>query len=214
MKSSFYSKAIKLTTLFLFVFNSSISAQEGFLGEVKLFAGNFAPRNWFFCDGQLLPISENSALFSILGTMYGGDGRTTFALPDLRGRTAAGSGTGPGLTNRPQGQKFGTETTLISPNNIPNLSGITNIANKYSTDTAERVTPIEGDVPAPAHFTNGLIEQPIKSFGANTNTVNSSEYSATTLVNESTNNYSVNTTTPSIALRYIICIQGTHPSRN
>ncbi|MEZ4919463.1 MAG: tail fiber protein [Saprospiraceae bacterium] len=69
-------------------------SQEGMLGEVKLFAGNFAPRTWMECNGQLLSIASNQALFSILGTMYGGDGRTTFALPDLRGRTAVGIGNG------------------------------------------------------------------------------------------------------------------------
>lgn len=67
-------------------------AQEPMIGEVKLFAGNFAPRGWALCQGQLLPISQNTALFSILGTMYGGDGRTTFALPDLRDRVPVGAG--------------------------------------------------------------------------------------------------------------------------
>lgn len=76
--------------------SSKIQAQQdGFIGEVKLFAGNFAPRGWAFCDGQLLPISSNQALFSILGTTYGGDGRTSFALPDLRGRVPVGPRQGP-----------------------------------------------------------------------------------------------------------------------
>ena len=73
-------------SIMLFSTTSLIAQQEGFLGEVKIFAGNFAPRSWALCDGQLLSIAQDSALFSILGTMYGGDGRTTFALPDLRGR--------------------------------------------------------------------------------------------------------------------------------
>ena len=74
-----------------------------------MFAGTFAPRNWAFCDGQILPISNYTALFSLLGTTYGGDGRTTFALPDLRGRTAVHPGDGPGLTRRLLGQRGGTE---------------------------------------------------------------------------------------------------------
>ncbi|MBT8262307.1 MAG: tail fiber protein [Bacteroidia bacterium] len=82
-------------------------AQEGFIGEIKLFAGNFAPRGWAFCDGQLLAISGNSALFSILGTTYGGDGRTTFGLPDLRGRVPVGPRNGQGMTDVRLGQKFG-----------------------------------------------------------------------------------------------------------
>lgn len=81
---------------------------EGILGEVKLFAGTFAPRGWADCSGQLLPISQNSALFSLLGTTYGGDGRTTFALPDLRGRAPIHLGTGPGLPDYRLGQKGGS----------------------------------------------------------------------------------------------------------
>jgi len=74
------------------------------------------------CDGQLLPISQNAALFSLLGTIYGGDGRTTFALPDLRGRTAIHTGTGPGLSSRPQGQRGGTETNTMTVAQMPSHS--------------------------------------------------------------------------------------------
>lgn len=83
------------------------NAEEPLLGEVKMFAGNFAPRGYAFCNGQLLPITSNTALFSLLGTTYGGDGRTTFGLPDLRGRVPvhAGSSTGPGLKPIKLGQK-------------------------------------------------------------------------------------------------------------
>ena len=87
---------------------------EPFLGEVIMFGGNFAPRNWAFCEGQLLLISQYSALFSILGTTYGGDGQTTFGLPDLRGRVPVGAGQGPGLTNRPLGQRSGQETVALT----------------------------------------------------------------------------------------------------
>ena len=82
-----------------------MEATEGFLGEIRIFAGNFAPRGWAFCDGQMLAISSYSAVFSLLGTVYGGDGRTTFALPDLRGRTALHSGDSPDFPNYNQGQK-------------------------------------------------------------------------------------------------------------
>ena len=82
---------------------------EPFIAEIMMFAGNFAPRGWAKCDGQLLPISQNDALFSLVGTTYGGDGRTTFGLPDLRGRTAVHPGNGPGLTPRQLGQKGGQE---------------------------------------------------------------------------------------------------------
>ena len=90
-----------------------------FIGEIKMVASNFAPRGWAFCDGQLLPIAQNTALFSILGTTYGGDGRTTFALPDLRGRLAMHAGTGPGLTSRRLGAKGGVEIVTLTTNEIP-----------------------------------------------------------------------------------------------
>lgn len=92
---------------------------EGFIGEVRMFAGNFAPRSWGFCEGQLLAISQNSALFSILGTTYGGDGRTTFGLPDLRGRTPIGAGNGPGLSDHRLGAKGGREGVRLTTIELP-----------------------------------------------------------------------------------------------
>lgn len=82
---------------------------EAFLAEVRMFAGNFAPNGWAACDGQLLAINQNQALFSLLGTTYGGNGRTTFALPDLRGRVPMHTGTGPGLDARELGEMAGGE---------------------------------------------------------------------------------------------------------
>ena len=87
----------------------SRSSAEPFIGEIFMFAGNFAPRGFAFCDGQLLSISSNTALFSILGTTYGGDGRTTFGLPDLRGRAPIHAGTGNGLSQRRLGSRGGSE---------------------------------------------------------------------------------------------------------
>ncbi|MEN9798594.1 MAG: hypothetical protein RL653_2290, partial [Pseudomonadota bacterium] len=92
---------------------------DPFLGEIKLFAGNFAPTGWAFCHGQLLPIAQNSALFSLLGTTYGGNGQTTFALPDLRGRIPVGFGQGPGLTNRNLGDMSGVESVTLQVSNLP-----------------------------------------------------------------------------------------------
>jgi microcystin-dependent protein len=87
---------------------------EPFIAEIKIWAGNFAPRGYAFCDGQLLPIAQNTALFSLIGTTYGGDGRTTTALPNLQGRAPMHPGTGPGLTARRLGQKIGAETTTLT----------------------------------------------------------------------------------------------------
>lgn len=96
------------------------SPQNGVLiGEIRMFAGTFAPSGFALCNGQLLQISANSALFSILGTTYGGDGRTTFGLPDLRGRAALHFGSGPGLSNRPLGQKGGVESVTLTEAQLP-----------------------------------------------------------------------------------------------
>ena len=95
---------------------------EPFIGEIRMFAGNFAPRNWAFCDGQLLAVSQNDALFSLLGTIYGGDGRTTFGLPDLRGRVPMHTGSGPGLSTHRLGEKSGTENTTVTVSQLPSHS--------------------------------------------------------------------------------------------
>lgn len=92
---------------------------EPFIGQIMIFGGNFPPKGWAFCDGSLMAISQNTALFSILGTMYGGDGRTTFALPDLRGRVPIGMGSGPGLSSYTEGQMGGQETHTLLTTEMP-----------------------------------------------------------------------------------------------
>jgi microcystin-dependent protein len=92
---------------------------EPFIGQLMLFAGNFAPRGWAFCNGSLLSIAQNSALFSILGTTYGGDGQTTFGLPDLRGRLPMHPGQGPGLSSYALGQQGGVEAVTLNITQIP-----------------------------------------------------------------------------------------------
>lgn len=92
---------------------------EPFLGEIRMFAGTFAPRGWAFCDGQLLAVSSNDALFSLFGTIYGGDGRTTFGLPDLRGRVPIHQGSGPGLSPRNIGAKAGAERVTVTVAQVP-----------------------------------------------------------------------------------------------
>lgn len=92
---------------------------DPFIGEIRMFAGNFAPMGWHFCDGTLLAISTNDALFSLIGTTYGGDGQTTFALPDLRGRLPVGQGTGSGLTPRTMGESYGVEAVTLTTQQIP-----------------------------------------------------------------------------------------------
>ena len=92
---------------------------DEFLGTIKLFGFNFAPKGWMFCNGQILSISQNTALFSLLGTMYGGNGQTTFAVPDLRSRIAVGMGQGPGLSSYDQGQVGGVEAETLLVSQMP-----------------------------------------------------------------------------------------------
>ena len=92
---------------------------EPFIAEIRIFAGNFAPRGWAFCDGQLLPVPANTALFSLIGTTYGGDGRTTTGLPNLQGRAPMHPGRGPGLTSRRLGERVGVETVTLSEAQMP-----------------------------------------------------------------------------------------------
>ncbi len=92
---------------------------QGTIGEIRVFGGNYPPRDWAFCQGQILPIVGNEALYSLLGTSYGGDGRSNFGLPDFRGRIALGVGDGPGLTPRPLGQRGGQEFVTLTEDQMP-----------------------------------------------------------------------------------------------
>lgn len=99
---------------------------EGTMAEIRLFAGNFSPKSWAYCNGQLLAIATNTALFSLLGTTYGGDGRTTFALPDFRGRHPLSAGQGPNLPNYVLGELTGVQSTTLLLTNLPNHTHILN----------------------------------------------------------------------------------------
>jgi microcystin-dependent protein len=114
---------------------------DPFLGEIRLFAGNFAPRGWAFCLGQLLSISQNTALFSLLGTVYGGDGRSTFALPDLQDSVPIGAGQGPGLSTRFLGEQGGSASVTLQLQQLP-MHGL-----PASTDAATTNRPVDA-VPA------------------------------------------------------------------
>ncbi|WP_299219384.1 tail fiber protein [uncultured Aquimarina sp.] len=195
---------------------------EPFLGQIILFGGNFAPRGWALCDGQLLPISSNSALFSILGTVYGGDGRTTFALPDLRGRVPMHAGNGPGLSNRRLGSKGGGEThTLVTPelpshNHLTQNSESTDQTILLSTENAVNETPQAGDVPAVAQFGTGLSATKVKAFGPPTNPVNGQTIRSNaglTILNNG-GGQSHNNMQPYLTTNYIIALQGLFPSRS
>jgi microcystin-dependent protein len=106
---------------------------EPFLGQISIFGFNFPPRGWALCNGQILPIAQNTALFSLLGTMYGGNGQTTFGLPDLRSRVPVHFGQGPGLSSYTQGQAGGTETVTLNQNQMPAHSHLATANNASAT---------------------------------------------------------------------------------
>lgn len=170
-------------------------AQEGFIGEIRMFGGNFAPRGWAFCDGQLLPISSHNALFSILGTTYGGDGRTTFALPDLRGRVVIHPGNGPGLSNYQLGTKGGSETVTLQETQLP--------AHKHSV--AAETGPAKKLLKAFA---------PKKTDSNAASTVQTPEPSDTIDTGNTGNGQPIDIRQPFTAINFIICTQGIYPSRN
>jgi len=173
---------------------------DGCIGEIRLFAGTFAPRDWAICNGQILPIASNSALFSIVGTTYGGDGQSTFALPDFRGRAVIGTGNGPGLTNRVLGQKSGQEFTTLTVANLPphNHNGTI----KVSSSDGEESDPT-GQFLAKTESAELYVDSSNGSMAAN-----SLEISNTGSGN------SINNMQPYIVINYVICLVGIYPSRS
>ncbi|PCI08940.1 MAG: phage tail protein [Flavobacteriaceae bacterium] len=163
-----------------------------------MFAGNFAPRGWAMCNGQLLQISQNSALFSILGTTYGGDGRTTFALPDLRGRVAVHAGSGTGLIRKQLGQSAGEETVNITIKNLPSHS-----------HTVKAVAEV-GDEGLP----NGNLLASNSSANKSYSTLSANATMNKEMVENTGGNLPVNNMQPYLTVNYIICIEGIYPSRN
>lgn len=180
---------------------------EGYISCVTMFAGNFAPKNWWYCDGSLIAIRSNTALFSLLGTMYGGDGITTFALPDLRGRVIIGQGQGQGLSNYTIGESGGTETNTLAVGNLP--------AHSHSTVITSQM-PVNGN--------NSTSDSPEGTYyGAFTSNIynNASSPGAylgplhtVATVGVTGNNVPMNNIQPSLGMNYIICMYGIFPSRN
>jgi microcystin-dependent protein len=170
---------------------------EPFIGEIQMFAGNFAPRSWALCDGQLLAISQNDALFSLLGTTYGGDGRTTFGLPDLRGRIPIHMGTGPGLSPRSLGSKAGTENETITSNQLPAHGHPV----KASSSVADASAPGNRVVAESSLF--DLYQSAAPSAVMSSSTVGSSG-----------SNQSHGNVMPFQCVNFIIALVGVYPSRN
>jgi len=186
---------------------------EEFLGIVKIFAGNFAPRGWMLCQGQILAISPNTALFSILGTTYGGNGQTTFALPNLCGRVPVGWGQGPGLSNYVLGETTGTESTSLLITNMPAHNHVaTSTLSLNASDAAATVaTPVAGNALGAGKDVN---TDPVSMYTTSAPNVPLAGGTVTTTVGIAGGSQPISILQPILAVTYIICISGVFPTRN
>lgn len=191
-------KIFSVMVLLIVLFGSPKShAQEPYIGEIAAVGFNFAPQGWMFCEGQLLPIAQYDALFSLLGTTYGGDGQTTFALPDYRGRTLIGVGQGPGLSPRVLGELGGSISATLTVANLP--AHTHTIGSNTGTGTTND--------PTNAVLANsGALD---KEFAASSNSNLGS-----TGVAGSTNPAPVDISQPYLGINYIIAVEGIFPPRN
>jgi microcystin-dependent protein len=187
-----------------------------FLGMIAIFPYNFAPKGWAFCQGQLLPISQNTALFSLLGTTYGGNGTTTFALPDLQGRVPLGAGPGQGLTPRVIGELGGTENVTLTINQLPAHTHAIALNNLAATEHVKSAagnsqTPV-GNVPAmeaagvTATYSNAA---PDATMAAGAISVTGTATAATT-----GSGLPAPTIPPFLTFNYCIALAGIFPSRS
>lgn len=173
---------------------------EGYIASIMLFAADFAPKNWAYCNGQLISIAQNTALFSLLGTTYGGNGQTTFALPDFQGRAAVGTGQGAGLSNVTLGEVAGSQTVTLTVNNLavhthPVTATLT--ATSAAPNTDENNGAILAGTNIYAGGANGqlagVIEAPSSITGSN---------------------QPVNIQQPYLGMNFVICMYGIFPSRS
>jgi microcystin-dependent protein len=178
---------------------------EPFLGEIRLVGFNFAPVGWALCAGQILPINQNTALFSLLGTTYGGNGTTNFALPDLRGRAALGFGQGPGLSNYDLGQSTGTETVTLTVGQMPAHSHLVGanaanatVASPSGADLAQSLEPSGRGTPVNTYSTPPMTAKVTLD---------------PTTVQPSGGSQPHSNIQPVLAMNYIIALQGIFPSR-
>ncbi|WP_428036388.1 phage tail protein [Amphritea sp.] len=180
--------------------NQAAAASDPLLGEIMLVGYNFCPRGWLAAEGQLLSISSNTALFSLYGTMYGGDGRTTFALPDLRGRAPIGAGSGPGLLNQTQGQKGGTESLTVGINNMPSHNHNIQATNAQANMGGPNNKLLAADSTIDKYVTYDSSMQ-IKTMASN-------------MVTNTGGSQPISKRSPYLALKWCVATVGVYPSRN
>jgi microcystin-dependent protein len=171
---------------------------DGYVGEIKMFAGTFAPLNWVFCSGQMLPISAYNTLFALIGTQFGGDGTTTFGVPDLRGRIPIGAGTGPGLSSRTPGNKGGAETVTLTINQLPSH---THNVKCDTTTTSPTNTPLN-NLPA------------VMSSGTGYGPTVSASIMKSDMLNPTGSGQQHDNMPPWGCINYIMCAEGLWPPQN
>jgi microcystin-dependent protein len=176
-----------------------------FIGEIRMFGGGYAPRDWAFCNGQLLSIAQNAALFALIGTTFGGDGVTTFALPNLQSRLPIGEGQGPGLGNRVIGQASGSETVTLTQATMPGHSHLLNATTAAATtaDVSPQVLPGAVTAPATMYTVNDGTPPPPTP-----------QVLGPGSVTPAGGNQAHNNLMPSLCVSFIIAMQGIFPSRN
>lgn len=178
---------------------------DGYIAEIRMFAPNFAPKNWAYCAGQLLAINTNQALFSLLGTTYGGNGVNTFALPDFRGRAPMGTGTSSSVPSYTLGQKQGSNSTTLISTNLPahtHTGANTYTMDAYS-DEGNKGSPTGNNIAAlPGLFSKKTPDTALRPF------------SPTITINPTGGNQLIPVQQPYLAINYIICLYGIFPSRN
>lgn len=191
-------------TVMLTAFQTKSNAQNNYLGEIRLVGFGFAPQGWAKCEGQLMSIAQNSALFSLIGTTYGGNGTTTFALPDLRGRVPMGQGTGPGLSATTWGETQGTETTTLLTTNLPAHTHGFNVYNGSGT-----LDSLSGGTTYLS-----LIQNPdLSRSNAYGTTAPNTVLGPLTITSSGMNSTPINNKQPSLTLYYIIATTGIFPTQ-
>lgn len=177
---------------------------EGVIGYVTMFAGNFAPKNWAFCQGQIINIASNTALFSILGTVYGGNGTTTFGLPDLQGRTIVGVGTGPGLSPYTLGQKGGAETVTLSQLQMP----------AHNHPLQVTTTPYSKDDTGNTSTPDGIFAINGGGGYSGSSNVKMSPFQTAIEMTSVGSDAAYETLPAYMGMNYVICMRGVFPARN
>jgi microcystin-dependent protein len=180
---------------------------EPFLGEIRMVGFNFAPSGWALCQGQLMPITQNTALFSLLGTMYGGNGQTTFGLPDLRSRSPVGMGQGAGLSSITQGESSGTESVTLTTANMPmhthptsvQVAGVATSPVTAPTGT-NSVLGASGTGPGSASIWSSEMAAPVQLSGVQSGVAGGSQ--------------PVGTRNPYLGVNFVIALQGIFPTRS